>query len=57
MGSSEIPLTIQLREKSGIQFFEDIVSWIGDNLDPDEVFDEQTLRDWAEANGFVLEES
>jgi hypothetical protein len=28
------------------------INWIGDNLDPDQVFSEEKLRDWAESNGY-----
>lgn len=29
------------------------MQWIGANMDPDEVFDNDKLQDWAESNGFV----
>jgi len=32
------------------------VNWIGDNLLPDEVFEESLLEDWAETNGWVRKE-
>jgi len=32
------------------------VNWIGDNLLPEEVFEESLLEDWAETNGWVRKE-
>ena len=32
-----------------------IIPWIGDNLDPDDVFSEKKLEAWAESNGYVKE--
>jgi len=32
---------------------DEAIDWIQNNLDPDDVFTEQQLRDWAEASGFV----
>jgi hypothetical protein len=34
---------------------DEAVSWIGDNLDPDDVFNEKSLSAWAESNGYVKE--
>jgi hypothetical protein len=31
------------------------ISWIGSNLDPDDVFDEKQLSNWAESNGYIKE--
>ncbi len=31
---------------------DDTVAWIKDNLEPDDVFDEDDLIKWAEANGY-----
>jgi hypothetical protein len=35
---------------------DDILAWINDNLQPDQVFEEGNLQAWAEANGYVQEE-
>lgn len=32
------------------------IDWIRDNLSPEEVFSDKQLNDWAEQNGFVLED-
>ncbi len=32
---------------------DDAIEWIEDNLAPDDVFDIETLDEWAEANGWV----
>lgn len=32
------------------------VEWIGDNLEPEEVFSESSLEEWALNNGFVRDE-
>lgn len=32
------------------------VPWIGENLSPEDVFDESRLSDWATDNGFVEKE-
>lgn len=31
------------------------ILWIGNNLDPDDVFDEKDLIAWATSNGYVKE--
>lgn len=35
---------------------ESVLDWVRDNYTPDEVFDEDVLMEWAEENGYVLEE-
>ena len=40
----------------GWNFFDQIVEWIGDNLEPEDVFDEKALSAWAEFNGYVPEQ-
>ena len=35
---------------------EECIIWIRDNLEPDEVFTDDQLEEWAEDNGFVEEE-
>jgi hypothetical protein len=34
---------------------DDSVSWIQNNLEPDDVFSEEQLEKWAEYNGYKLE--
>ena len=34
---------------------EEVISWIKSNLEPEEVFDENQLEEWAETNGYVKE--
>lgn len=31
------------------------IDWIGSELDPDEVFSEKKLKEWAESNGYIKE--
>lgn len=31
------------------------IDWISSNMNPDEVFDEKSLKEWAESNGYVKE--
>ena len=33
-----------------------VVEWVQKHLNPDDVFDENQLAEWAEENGFVKEE-
>jgi len=33
-----------------------IVDWVSEELSPDDVFDDKTLRDWALRNGFEEKE-
>lgn len=35
---------------------DEAINWINQNLEPAEVFDDEVLRDWAEANGFIEDE-
>ena len=35
---------------------DDAIDYITANLDPDDVFEESTLSEWAEANGYVKED-
>ena len=32
---------------------EEVVEWVADNLEPEDVYDPDRLEDWAEANGYV----
>lgn len=33
----------------------DAVDWVADNLEPDEVYDDNALQEWAENNGYIKE--
>ena len=44
---------MQLERDFGFVFFDDIVDWVGNNLDPSDVFDEKELNEWATDNNFV----
>jgi len=35
---------------------EDAMAWIGMNLNPGDVFGDDDLKEWAESNGYVVEE-
>lgn len=34
-------------------FLDTVVGWVADNLDPENVFTEKQLEEWAEYNGFT----
>ncbi len=34
---------------------DEAIEWIGGNLNPDDVFSEKDLRNWAESNGYIKE--
>ena len=36
---------------------DELLEVITANMSPEDVFDEETLKDWAEDNGYVKEES
>lgn len=42
--------------KFGSEFLGLIVDWIGENLNPDDVFGEDALKDWAESHGYQEDE-
>jgi len=33
-----------------------LLEWIEENIEPDEIYSRRVLGEWAEANGYVLEE-
>lgn len=33
------------------------IAWIADNLDPEDIFDEKELKQWADNNGYVKEDA
>jgi len=33
---------------------DDLIKWVGMNKEPDEVFDSDTLDDWARKNDYIL---
>ena len=45
--------TIAQDHAFGYEFFEKVVEWIADHLEPEDVFDEKALCAWAEFNGYV----
>jgi len=40
----------------GLEFYNKVIKWIQGNLSPEDVFDNDTLEDWAYAKGFIKEE-
>ncbi len=44
-----------VREMIGDSVLQEAIDYISSNLDPDEVFDEKDLKNWAENNGYVKE--
>ena len=49
--AAAINKTISIRD-----ILDDLLVNIGDNCQPDDVFNEQQLNDWAEQNGYTKEE-
>lgn len=41
-------------QRFGREFLDPILEWIGENLDPDQVFPDVVLDEWAANNGWVL---
>lgn len=39
-----------------LSLLEEAIDWISHNLEPEDVFDDANLREWARDNGFVEEE-
>jgi hypothetical protein len=37
------------------EFMKDLMTWIADNYNPQDVFDYSELAEWAFANGFEIE--
>jgi len=37
-------------------FLDDCVLWVGANLDPEDVFDDDALENWAINNGFKVDD-
>jgi hypothetical protein len=50
-------LTTQDEDRFGRGFLSDIVDWVRDNLDPDQVFTYAQLKSWAMENGLIDEVS
>ena len=44
-----------LRRDFGTTFLDDVIDWVAMNLDPNDVYDEEYLIDWAETNGYIKE--
>lgn len=40
----------------GDNLLDDAIDWISSHLEPDDIFDEYSLGEWAERNGYVKEE-
>ncbi len=38
---------------SSNDFLEESIKWIGKNMNPDDVFDDEKLKNWAEENDFI----
>jgi len=43
-------------KKFGAEFLDQIVEWISDNLEPEDVFSAEQLQEWARDNGYVAED-
>ena len=41
--------------KMSTSSLDNAIEWIGENLQPEDVFSEKELERWAESNGFVKE--
>jgi light-regulated signal transduction histidine kinase (bacteriophytochrome) len=42
-------LTAQVNDRTDMQF---VIDWIAENMEPDEVFSDDELAEWAEDNGY-----
>lgn len=51
MAASVDETTVKMSSSS----LDNAISWIQDNLDPDDVFTKEQLIEWAENNGFIKE--
>ncbi len=56
MGTSASQDASFLSEVISNTLLEEAIDWIRSNMEPDEVFEEDELREWAQNNGFVEEE-
>jgi hypothetical protein len=45
--------TQQMQHAFGREMLDQLLDWIVENMEPDEVFDDQTLRQWAEDHGWL----
>jgi hypothetical protein len=45
----------QIEVKASTGSLDEAISWIGNNLEPDDVFSIKELELWAELNGYVKE--
>ena len=43
-------------ERFGSAFLEDIIDWITSNFDPDDVYSETALEEWAQKSGYIKSE-
>ena len=46
-----------VRKKLGSYIFDEVIEWISIHLNPEQVFEEETLSDWAESSGYVKGDS
>ena len=42
-----------ISDKFGREFFDQIIEWISENLDPEDVFNEDDLIEWALSGEFI----
>ena len=40
----------------GDEFLDDIITFLANNYDPDDIFDDDVLEEWARDNGYVSED-
>lgn len=45
--------TQQMQHAFGREMLERVLDWIVENMEPGDVFEERTLRQWAEDNGWL----
>ena len=45
--------TMPQDQQFGTRFLDAIAEWMDENLMPEDVFSEESLADWARANGYV----
>jgi len=46
-----------IESKFGREFLDQILEFVRDNYEPQDIFDQKTLKTWAEDNGYIPEDS
>lgn len=53
-----MPITSSYEDqKFGAEFLTDILDWVSENFTADEIWDEAEMKEWAQDNGYVEDDS